>query len=136
MDSEQYCEEVLRPGFLLLWEEAGGAADGFSQVEDGSKIHIFGYSRQFKLCNGIICSDWPGYSPDLNPIENLWRALKHRLKIRFQTPQCRPRGIAGLGRAAQEEWNAIEQKKIDRLIESMPIWVLRVIRRHGGLSGW
>jgi len=136
MDSEQYCEEVLRPGFLPLWEEAGGSAEGFSLVEDASKIHISAYSGQFKLGNGIVCSDWPGYSPDLNPIENVWRTLKRRLKIRFRTPQRRPRGIAGLVRGAQEEWNGIEQEKIDRFIESMPIRVLRVIRRHGGHSGW
>ena len=98
----QYCEEVLRPGFLPLWGEAGGSAAGFSLVEDGSKIDISAYSRQFKLGNGIVCSDWPGYSPDLNPIGNVWRTLKRRLKFRFRSPQRRPRGIAGLVRAAQE----------------------------------
>ena len=67
--------------FLPLWEEAGGSAEGFSLVEDGSKIHISAYSRQFKLGNGIECSDWPGYTPDLNPIENVWRTLKLGLKI-------------------------------------------------------
>jgi len=136
MDLQQYCEEVLRPGFLPIWEAAGGSAEGYSLVEDGSKVHISGYSPQFKLGNEITCSDWPGYSPDLNPIENVWRTLKRRLKIQFRTPQSRPRGIAGLVRAAQEEWNEIEQEKLDRFIDSMPIHVLKVIQRHGGHSGW
>jgi len=102
MDSQQYCEEVSRLGFLPIWEAAGGSAEGYSLVEDGSKVHISGYSRQFKLGNRITCSDWPGYSPDLNPIANVWRTLKRRLKIQFQTPQRRPRGIAGLVRAPKK----------------------------------
>ena len=68
MDSQQYCEEVLKPGFLPLWQEVGGPAGGYSLVEDGDHVHNSAYSRHFKLSNGIVCSsDWPGFSPDLNP---------------------------------------------------------------------
>ena len=57
MNSQQYCEEVLILGFLPLWNEVGGLAEGFSLVEDGSRIHISAYSCRFKLSNDILCSD-------------------------------------------------------------------------------
>jgi hypothetical protein len=119
-----------------LWEAVGGSAGGYSLVEDGSCIHISSHSRRVKLSNNIVCLGWPGYSPDLSPIENVWRTLIRRLKIRFRTPHLRPKGLVGLIRAAQEEWNDIEQEKEDRFIDSMPSRVLKVIRRYGGHSGW
>ncbi|EFN87394.1 Transposable element Tcb1 transposase, partial [Harpegnathos saltator] len=30
--------------------------------------------------NGIIMMDWPVFSPDANPIENVWSYLKMKLK--------------------------------------------------------
>lgn len=136
MESEQYCKKVLRPGFLPLWKKSGGAAEEFSFVQNGSKIHISAYNYQFKLGNGIICSDWSNYTPDLNPIENVLPNFKLQLKISFRTSQHRHRGIAGLVRAELEERNIILQEKLDNFIESMPILVLPEIGRHRGYSGW
>jgi len=73
----------MRPGFQPIGEEPGPSAEGYSLVEDVSKVHMSGYICRFKLANEITCSDWPGYSPDLNPIKNFWQTLKRRLNIRF-----------------------------------------------------
>ncbi len=43
--------------------------------------------------------EWPSQSPDLNPIENLWRELKVRVAKR------QPRNLNDLERICKEEWD-------------------------------
>jgi len=57
---------------------------------------------------------WPPYSPDLNPIENVWHIMKHRL-LPF-TFKNRKELIA----KTVEIWNNLEPDMISRVIASMP----------------
>lgn len=136
MNSVQYCDEVLATGFLPMYREAGGAQNGYSLVEDASRVHTSGHSRAWKLQTGIVVGDWVSYSPDLNPIENVWRSLKRKLGLRMRDIQKRPHNQTELIKAAQEEWDALDQKMIDRLIDSMPLRIVSVIRAHGGHTRW
>jgi len=47
---------------------------GYFFQQDKSSVHVATISSMKKLSYDII--DFPTYSPDLTPIENLWRALK------------------------------------------------------------
>uniref|UniRef100_A0A3P8S0B0 Tc1-like transposase DDE domain-containing protein n=1 Tax=Amphiprion percula TaxID=161767 RepID=A0A3P8S0B0_AMPPE len=64
---------------------------------------------------GVPHMVWPAMSPDLNPIEHVWDQLKQRLDAR--TPP--PHDLAELRVALVEEWNALPQNNIMRLVRSM-----------------
>eukprot|EP00301_Raphidiophrys_heterophryoidea_P000290 c10140_g1_i3.p1 GENE.c10140_g1_i3~~c10140_g1_i3.p1 ORF type:complete len:149 (+),score=31.70 c10140_g1_i3:438-884(+) len=69
--------------------------------------------------------DWPPYSPDLNPMENLFGVLKQRLATY-------PAGVEELWERIQKECAKIPTSLCSRLIESMPERVRAVIKARGG----
>ncbi|GFX14802.1 transposable element Tcb1 transposase [Trichonephila clavipes] len=64
---------------------------------------------------GIARMAWAAYSPDLNPIENLWDALGRAVSSRFPPPST----LIELEPALQEEWRFLNSAVVDHLIESM-----------------
>ena len=53
--------------------------DGWMFQQDNVSKHTAGHTRQWLRDQTVTVLDWPSYSPDLNPIENLWGLLKHNL---------------------------------------------------------
>jgi transposase len=81
-----------------------------------------------------IWVDWPPYSPDLNPIENLWKLLKERIIKAHPTLKSMPNSTEAfklLEKTAQEVWVQFADELLDKLVESMRGRLEAVVRNKG-----
>jgi len=70
--------------------------------------------------------DWPGNSPDLNPVEHLWARLQDSV-----LRQPRPSNREHLIRHVKQELASITQNDICRLIESLPQKIDDCLKNEG-----
>ena len=84
-------------------------------MHNGASCHRTGAIK--KLVNDIGIEElitWPGNSPDLKRIENLWSIIKHKVN---RSP---PTSTGDLQDLILHEWNFIDMNIIQNLISSTP----------------
>jgi transposase len=96
-------------------------------MQDGARPHVARATLGFLRGNDVeLMEGWPPYSPDLNPIENLWALLNRRVSERH------PRTPEDLLLAVRAEWAAIPQRDVDALCLSFPNRVTECVQKNGG----
>jgi hypothetical protein len=100
---------------------------GLKYIDDNAPIHRGSVVQQWKNDHGVQALDWPPYSPDLNPIENVWSYLKMQLR---KLPN-RPQNLIQLHDAVSVAWDGVPQSYIRNLYESMPQRMRDCIKAHG-----
>jgi len=75
---------------------------------------------------------WPPSSPDMNPIEALWRLIKRRIANRHPCPRTMP----DLYTAIHEKWHRLTSEKISNLTTSVPERVHDLILSSGSHTSW
>ena len=74
--------------------------------------------------------DFPPYSPDLNPIENLWTDVQNRM-------QGKPASTRDeLEESLQEAWAETKPEYCEKLARSMPTRIAAVIERQGAYTDY
>ena len=102
-------------------------------MQDGATCHTARATQQFcqsrfpRHIRVLEKAGWPPTSPDLNPIERLWNVLQDKIVERMARTEEDLRNII------EEEWWAIPQDLIRRLIDSMPGRIDRCRAAQGGL---
>ena len=121
----QVLEETLLPFY-----EAG---DPFMQ--DNVRIHRSKAVRFFLESHGIWTIPWPPHSPDLNPIEHVWRMLKakiYELEPHFATYKDNIVDQAAAKELIQLAWSELDHEAIRKLLLSIP----RRLSAVGKARGW
>ena len=100
---KQYRDECEAKGRGFIFQEDNDGGHGTRSFENPARL----YKDQIDL---DYIDDWPAFSPDFSPIENVWRILKQRVR------QHCPRTKEELKKAIEVEWEALTLKDINRVI--------------------
>jgi transposase len=125
IDAIRYRHEVLLPLYFPFLEGLPGS-DWLAQ-EDNAAAHTSQRNKELWQERGFVCLTWPPNSPDLSPIEPAWYMLKRRTgskKALFSRAQLVTRW--------HEEWKALPQEKLQRLVERLPGNIQWVLQLKGG----
>jgi len=111
----------------------------------GRQHWVFQHDNDPKHTSGDVCNDlemkllghvlqWPSYSPDLNPIENIWACLKRNVEKRVKGMVAQKKSVAKEVFIAlvKEEWENIPDALILNSISSMPKHIQACIDTEGG----
>ncbi|KAF5700393.1 transposable element tc3 transposase [Fusarium mundagurra] len=105
--------------FILPWFLQPG--DIF--MHDNASVHTARIVKALLQELEVDLMDWPPYSPDLNPIENLWALMKaeiYRLHPELTHAEDTVATQHALVLAAMEAWDNLEDRVLKNLCETMP----------------
>jgi hypothetical protein len=129
MDGEFYAD-ILNDEFLQSLAYYGLEVDEIIFQQDNDSKHTSSPARRWFERNKVKVLDWPSRSPDLNPIEHLWRHLKRQLAA-YETEVTE---IDELWERVEIEWEKIPKQVCIDLIESMPRRIAAVLKAKGGYT--
>jgi transposase len=128
MDAKQYVVDILDHHVHQSITKLDIPEDQILFQQDNDPKHTSRLAHTWFSDHGIRLLNWPAQSPDLNPIEHLWKILKQKLR-KYADP---PKGVGELCERVKTEWGKITAEECQRLIESMPRRLHAVIKAKGG----
>ena len=94
-------------------------------MHDNNPKHTSGLVKDWLKQKTIQTLPWPSFSPDLNPIENLWDELERRVK------KHQPKNLQELEVQLTEEWNNIELSVFEKLVDSVASRLYECVKMKG-----
>ncbi|KAG2464911.1 TCB2 transposase, partial [Polypterus senegalus] len=97
----------------------------FTFQQDNDPKHTTKITKEWLHNNSVTVLEWPSQSPDLNPIEHLWRDLKMAVHQRL------PSNLTELERICKEEWQRIPKSRCEKRVASFPRRLMAVLAQKG-----
>ncbi len=107
--------------YLKVWEQHMLPSRRHVFQQDNEKPHTAAITTAWLHSRRVRVMNWPACSPDLSPIENIWRIIK--LKNQLET-------------YIRHEWDQIPTPKLQKLITSMSRRLQTVLKRRGDATPW
>ena len=122
--SVRYRNEILEPVAIPYLQNLG--PNSILQ-DDNAHPHRGRIITEYLQNLGVERMEWPAVSPDLNPIEYLWDQLGRAVRARVTNATM----LADLRQILVEEWDAIPQQCVTRLVTSMRRRCQAVVAAYG-----
>ena len=126
MKQDQY-QDILQKRFVSQLQEWFPNGEKCIFILDGAPCHKAKTITKFLAHNNIEVLEWPGNSPDMNPIENICQFLKKEIA------KNEIKNKVHLIEKLVHEWNHSEelQNKVRNCISSMPRRIKALIAAKG-----
>jgi hypothetical protein len=124
--NSQLYKEILETRMLPSASQLYPHGDYIYQ-DDGAPCHRSKVIKSWFADHGVTpMHDWPGQSPDINPIENLWFIMKRMVS------KGKPTSRVTLIEEVIKAWNhTVTLETLQKLVESMPRRIACVIAAKG-----
>ncbi len=122
---------------------ARASVRNWSWQQDGARAHFAGKSKNGDATRTLLLSlltsgatfidDWPPHSPDLSPIENVWRQVEHVLWTQHSWDD-----FEGFKRELRLAWREVtsDRQYLSKTCQSFYRRMRACVRARGGETGW
>ena len=119
-----YYRDILEQNLLPLIDHFKFGQQ-YHFMHDNDPKHTSGLDKDWLKQKRIQTLPWPSFSPDLNPIENLWDELERRVK------RHQPKNLQELELQLTQEWSNIELSVLEKLVDSVASRLYECVKMKG-----